>query len=108
MELSREDFLHRFEQHILPKRFVKIRYYGYLQNRNKHQRLDDIRASLKLEPRKPIVKVPIEIRVLSRFGVDVLKCPCCEKGRLVLVRIVYPTTQTRNKASPLENRFEKQ
>jgi len=108
MELGREDFLQRFEQHILPKRFVKIRYYGYLQNRNKHQRLDDIRASLKLEPRKPIVKVPIEIRMLSRFGVDVLKCPCCEKGRLVLVRIVYPTTQTRNKASPLENRFEKQ
>lgn len=107
MELSREDFLHRFEQYILPKRFVKIRYYGYLQNRNKHQRLDEIRASLKLDARRPMVKVPMEIRLLSKFGVDILKCPCCEKGRLLLVQIGYPNTEIRNKASPIKNGFEK-
>jgi len=103
MELSREEFLRRFEQHILPRRFVKIRYFGYLQNRNKHLRLNEIRASLKIEPMSPLVKVPIEIRMLSRFGIDILKCPCCEKGRLVLVRTVYPKVNIRNKASPTEN-----
>lgn len=99
MELSSDEFLRRFEQHILPKRFVKIRYYGYLQNRNKHKRIAEIRASLSLEPRRPLVTIPMELRMLSRFGVDILKCPCCENGRLILVRTVYP----RNKASPSMN-----
>jgi len=103
MKLIREEFLRRFEQHILPRGFVKIRHYGYLQNRNKHQRLNEIRASLKLEAMKPMVKVPMEIRMLSKYGVDILKCPCCEKGRLVLVRVAYPRGEIRNKASPIEN-----
>lgn len=105
MELSREEFLRRFELHILPKGFVKIRYYGYLQNRNKHQRLNEIRLSLKLEAMRPMVKVPVEIRMLSAFGVDILKCPCCEKGRLLLVKSIYPRAgiRIRNKASPVEN-----
>ena len=106
MEVSSGEFLRRFEQHILPKRFVKIRYYGYLQNRNKHQRLSEIRASLKIEAQKPLVKVPIEIKMLSRFGIDVLKCPCCEHGRLVLVRSVYPRYDIRNKDSPLASGIE--
>ena len=95
MELSREEFLRRFEQHSLPKRFVKIRYYSYLQNRNKHQRINEIGAFLLLEPRKAMVKVPIEITMLSTFGIDILKYPCCEKGRLVLVRSVYPRENIR-------------
>jgi len=103
MQLSQEEFLRRFEQHILPKRFVKIRYYGYLQNRNKHQRINEIREFLLLEPRKAMVKVPMEIRMLSRFGIDILKCPCCENGRMMLVRSVYPRGAIRNKASPSEN-----
>ena len=103
MVLDKGEFLRRFEQHILPKRFVKIRYYGYLQNRNKYQRLNEIRASLKIEPLKPLVNVPIEIRMLSKFGIDILKCPCCETGRLVLVRTTYPKYGTRNKASPIEH-----
>lgn len=105
MELSREEFLRRFELHILPKGFVKIRYYGYLQNRNKHQRLNEIRLSLKLEAMRPMVKLPVEIRMLSAFGVDILKCPCCEKGRLLLVKSIYPRAgiRIRNKPSPVEN-----
>lgn len=33
--LSHGEFLRRFEQHILPRRFVKIRHYGLLQNHGK-------------------------------------------------------------------------
>lgn len=98
MELDKGEFLRRFEQHILPKRFVKIGYYGYLQNRNKHQRLNEIRAALKIEPLRALVKVPIEIRMLSKFGVDILKCPCYEKGRLELVRTTYPKYGIRKNA----------
>ena len=35
MVLSHEEFARRFEQHILPKRFVKIRHGGYLAHNEK-------------------------------------------------------------------------
>jgi hypothetical protein len=36
--------------HILPERFVKIRHYGMLANRNRHTRIQQARAALPPEP----------------------------------------------------------
>ncbi len=47
MCLSHAEFLRRFEFHILPRGFVKIRHYGLLQNHGKITRLNAIRAQLK-------------------------------------------------------------
>ena len=35
MTLKAEEFIRRFLMHILPERFMKIRHYGLLGNRNK-------------------------------------------------------------------------
>jgi hypothetical protein len=35
MTLSAQEFIRRFLLHVLPKRFMKIRYFGFLANRNK-------------------------------------------------------------------------
>ena len=43
MVITHEEFLRRMELHILPRRFVKIRHYGYIQNHGKQKRLDGIR-----------------------------------------------------------------
>lgn len=48
MVIPHDEFLRRMELHILPKRYVKIRHYGYAQNKGKHKRLDGIRSQLKL------------------------------------------------------------
>jgi hypothetical protein len=109
MSLAHSEFISRFERHILPRRFVKIRHYGFLQNRNKRTRIAEIRASLNLEPAKPPVKIPVAQRMLEKFGKDVFKCPCCENGRLVLVKTsrAYKdykiNAETKNKASPILN-----
>ncbi len=42
MPLSIDEFIRRFEQHILPERFTKIRTYGYLANRNRHRRINEV------------------------------------------------------------------
>ncbi|MBK9580358.1 MAG: transposase [Saprospiraceae bacterium] len=42
MSLTHQEFLRRFEQHILPKRFVKIRHAGILTHRNKKLRITSI------------------------------------------------------------------
>lgn len=109
MPLTKKEFLSRFEKHILPRGFVKIRHYGFLQNRNKYQRLTAIRKSLSLEPIKAQLKIPVALRMLEKYGRDLFKCPRCENGRLVLVKTIRPkyefriNVNTRNKASPLEN-----
>jgi hypothetical protein len=34
--LSAEEFMRRFLQHVLPERFMKVRYYGLLAGGNRH------------------------------------------------------------------------
>jgi Putative transposase/Transposase zinc-binding domain len=112
MTLTRVEFLRRFELHILPKRFTKIRHYGFLQNHGKGARLRVIRASLGLSPAPVGIKIPVGIRMLEKYGKDIYKCPCCGTGRLELVssrRYFVSQTQemqtlatnlVRNKAAP--------
>jgi hypothetical protein len=85
MTLKREEFLRRFEQHFLPAYFTKIRHYGFLQNYGKFKRLVHIRELLKLSPIRAVIKIPVEQRILEKFGKDITKCPCCKIGKLEIV-----------------------
>lgn len=95
MLLSHAEFLRRFELHILPKRFVKIRHYGLLQNHGKTSRLNAIRKQLKLQPLPPKVQVPVSIRMLEKFGKDITLCPKCKRGKLLLVHIDYGSDDSK-------------
>ena len=90
MELPVDEFLRRFEQHFLPRGFVKIRHFGFLQNHGKTTRLNAVRATMNLQPLPPKVQVPVAVRMLEKFGKDISQCPKCNRGKLVLVAIVYP------------------
>ncbi len=48
MPLSTAEFLRRFELHFLPRGFVKIRHYGFLQNHGKTTRLNEVRKKMQL------------------------------------------------------------
>jgi Putative transposase len=78
MTLTAHEFIRRFEQHILPERFTKISTYGYLSNRNLHQRINDILKKMKLPLHKGLVKIPLQIRMLEQFGINIAECPCCK------------------------------
>lgn len=77
------EFIRRFLMHVLPKGFVKIRYYGVLANRNKKTKLALCRtltASPEYKPRFEGMKtVDILCLLLQR---DVRMCPACGQGRL--------------------------
>ena len=93
MTLSAGEFIRRFEQHILPERFTKIRTYGYLANRNRHQRINEVLKRMKLPLHKGLVKIPLQIRMLEQFGIDMEECTCCKNKTLILVKIIYPRKQ---------------
>ena len=77
------EFIRRFLLHALPKRFVRIRHYGYLSNRNKKQNLNHIRTIMGVSTTviKRIKKSVQEI-MLKLAGVDIQLCPCCRKGEM--------------------------
>ncbi len=95
MTLTIDEFIRRFEQHILPERFTKIRTYGYLANRNRHQRINEVLSKMKLPLHKGMVKIPVQVRMLEQFGIDTLECPCCKNKSLQLIKIFYPCLSGR-------------
>jgi hypothetical protein len=90
MTLTIAEFIRRFQQHILPERFTKIRTYGYLANRNRRQRINEVLSKKKVPLHKGLVKVPIKVRMLEQFGIDLAECPCCKNKTLQLIKIFYP------------------
>ena len=74
------EFLRRFCMHILPHRFVKIRYYGILGSRYKKE----------VQPLKqtPDITKPVETkqeRIVRLTGFDACKCPYCMTGIMCTV-----------------------
>ncbi len=94
MTLKTAEFIRRFAQHILPVRFTKIRTYGYLSNRNRHQRINEVLKKLKLPLHKGLVKIPLELHMIEQYGIDIKECPCCKNQTLQLLKIYYPWKQT--------------
>lgn len=90
LTLSSAEFIRRFEQHILPERFTKIRSYGYLSNRNRTRRINEVLKVMQLPLHKGLVKLPLPIQLMVHYGIDITECPCCKNKTLQLVRVYYP------------------
>ncbi len=90
MSLSGSEFIRRFEQHILPKGFTKIRTYGYLANRNRHTRINEVLKSMQLPVHKGLVKVSLEVRLKEQYGIEVAECPVCKNKTLRLIAVYNP------------------
>lgn len=93
MTLSGDEFIRRFKQHILPKRFTKIRTYGYLGNRGRQQRVNEVLKKMKLPLHKGLAKIPLQVYMLEKYGIDTSLCPCCKNKTLQLIKIFYPWKQ---------------
>jgi hypothetical protein len=75
MTLSHEEFIRRFALHILPKRFVKIRHYGFLSSNWKRQKLLVLQEKMQVRlPEPKAIEQPERI------------CPCCKVGKLITIQ----------------------
>ena len=88
MTLSGEEFLRRYEQHILPPRFCKIRHYGYLGNYKRKQRVNEILEQMNLPLHAPQLQVNAAIRMIEKYGTDVMLCSVCKKAKLDLMYVI--------------------
>lgn len=83
MTITIEEFIRRFLIHILPPKFMKIRYYGILGNRNKKKKLlkCKILTRTKIHKKKELPTLELLKKVL---GKDFNLCPQCKKGHMLI------------------------
>ena len=87
MTLDAHEFIRRFLLHILPRGFIKIRYFGFLAHKNKKQAITRLRKLID-----PVAKLPKKIKetivemMLRLTGNDITCCPKCRKGKMKIIR----------------------
>jgi hypothetical protein len=96
MTVDAEEFIRRFLLHVLPKGFVRIRYYGFLANHEKWNHLEKVRNLLEedstfmAEGANPS-PADTSAQGLCLSGTDDLDlCPVCRKGFMVQIEEVKP------------------
>jgi hypothetical protein len=77
------EFLRRFCLHILPRRFVKIRYYGILSTKQK----DMVKLLLAKKPETKIKETRQE-RIVRLTGFDSRICPVCKTGFMYTIELL--------------------
>ena len=92
MTLTADEFLRRFLLHVLPDGLQRIRYYGFLGNRYRAQKLTRCRQLLGMAAPSETAGAPQDYR--DRYerltGFSLRECPSCGQGRMVLVDTVEP------------------
>jgi hypothetical protein len=84
--------MRRFLQHVLPRGFHKVRYFGLwhpAQRRNaaRVRQMLQFQASPKLAPPLDPVAPPLEPpSAASALLAEPLICPHCRQGRLIFIR----------------------
>ncbi len=95
MTLNAEEFIRRFLLHVLPEKFMKIRYYGFLVNRNRKKNIlfccqllnvdyietKDKKTSDRLTDWSDQSTDWLEI-IKESIGIDITTCPQCQKGQM--------------------------
>ena len=87
MTLVAEEFIRRFLLHVLPEGFQRIRYYGFLANRYRAEKLALCRQLLQIPPPAPNLEVKKDYR--NRYeeitGVSLKTCPQCHHGTMIVI-----------------------
>jgi hypothetical protein len=94
MTLSSEEFIRRFLLHVLPRGFHRIRYYGFLGNRFRQEKLARCRQLLRMTLPQVPPKQSTDSDYCDRHeeltGTSLRICPICRRGHMVVVELLKP------------------
>jgi hypothetical protein len=102
MTLGAEEFIRRFLLHVLPAGFQRIRYYGFLGNRYRKEKLARCRHLLGMptyeaEPAKEAAP-DYQERYEALTGASLRRCPVCHEGCMQVIEILPPSRRNRGTA----------
>jgi len=93
MTLAANEFIRRFLLHVLPEGFQRIRYYGFLANRYREQKLARCRQLLAMPPPEPPddqAAGDYRDQYQELTGTSLIECPACQQGRMVVIELLKP------------------
>jgi hypothetical protein len=93
MMLKADEFIRRFLLHVLPERYVRIRHFGLLANRNRKDNITVCRKIIgagKTVTKENTKQETWREQLLRICGIDVTACPVCQKGRMFRVALLHP------------------
>ena len=91
MRLEAEEFIRRFLLHVLPEGFQRIRYYGFLANRYREEKLTRCRDLLGMPaPDRTASEVNKDYseRYEKLTGSSLWECPVCHQGRMLVIEVL--------------------
>ncbi len=86
LTITAVEFIRRLLLHCLPERFVRIRHYGFLANRNRSANLTAIRQRMGWPNPSKAAIAAVEVMIEKLTGIDITVCPGCRKGKMQLFR----------------------
>lgn len=99
LSLSGEELIRRFLQHVLPKGFMRIRHFGFLANRCRETKLEQIRQALKV----PVVNEEDSGGKDNSMGkmlspcAEVTLCPRCHQRQWRVVAEIAPQRRMKRR-----------
>lgn len=93
MTLTADEFIRRFLIHVLPDGFHRIRYFGFLCNRQRQSKLARCRELLGMQQDEaaaaaPTLRPDYRALHLSLTGTSLTLCPACGHGTMVVVEVL--------------------
>jgi predicted Zn-ribbon and HTH transcriptional regulator len=85
LTLDAHEFIRRFLLHVLPDGFMRIRHFGFLANRSKKKTLAQCGKLLHCDPPPPRSNLCAKDLLLKLTGIDLSRCPSCQKGTMIVV-----------------------
>ena len=86
--VAAEEFIRRFLQHVLPHRFIKVRYYGFLSSSHR-KRLEKIKELLNVNLIATEPTDAADAEAPEECEARVMRCPKCG-GVMKLVGEITP------------------
>lgn len=88
MTLATHEFIRRYLLHVLPKGFMRIRYYGFLANACRQKKVASIQKQQGLTPEKVKQEEPAAQSVAW-------PCTECKLGHLTMTALILPALASR-------------
>jgi hypothetical protein len=91
MTLDATEFIRRFLLHVLPRGFVRIRYYGFMANRHRARQLARCRQLLgQPETPEPQDRSADDAALPGPDDAPAPSCPLCHQGRMRIIEQIAP------------------
>ncbi len=92
MTLPADEFIRRFLLHVLPNGFHRIRYYGFLGNCHRQEKLVRCRLLLGMVSSDVTTRCEQSTDYRDRYetltGISLRKCPVCHRGHMIVIGIL--------------------